>query len=1199
MKKPNLLLLLAIALTVSAFGQKNTILVKVINPNSYPTGGKGTSGVTTSNSNLNSIFTSMSISSYGPTYSAAYRVDAPASFAPLKNYYTILVDTLYDLDSLKSVFTNCSSCGFSEVNVARPMKKTYVPSDYSTLLSQDPSANWYLDKIKAQDAWNISKSDPNIKIAILDEGFDLTHQDFAGKIVYSDQSSYSANAHGTYVASLAACNTDDGLGMSAIGFNSSLMFYQYNYGNSILAAALDGADVINISIVGSDDPIPSEQLAINQAYAMGVFIVAGAGNGLNTSKDPDMLQYPASYDHVFSVTSVWSDDAHRWQGDPSGNTRATHQHNAAVDLCAPGYHIMHAIPANAYDWGDGTSFASPIVAGTVALIKSAFPCLSNDEIELILKESSDEIYSVLDNNKFLGKLGAGRLNAYEALKLAQSWSNNLVVTSNVFLNKSGNYSSITVKPGGSLSVSNSTLFMLPDAKITVEAGGKLLLIGSTIKSVPASPNPTCGAQMPYKWKGIVVEGSPSLPQNMTNQGYVSLSTSTIQDAMNAVSTVAKDVNGNTVWSKSGGGIIVGFNTTFRNNGRHLEFTSFHSKTTSGSEINNLSSFTGCRFYVDDNTILTYGNKKMITLWDVKGVRFNACMFKNDYNNSNNDKGTGILAIDASVIIQNNKSTGGGRSSFSNLEYGVDATFFPNSTKVLYLNNSDFISNRFGISLREGLGSSIYRSSFDLRNTTFPSSRPVGIQSVNSSVFKVSENSFLENLADVKNNAPTQTFATEVRNSDKTSGQVPFSGAQYTVNSHSNVPYGTQLEGNNGMLEISCNSYNNYYMAINLNPATFLVNPAKPNFGSCAGDPVDRNNIFNWGTAEYDIDIQNWVPNTSTPYLDYVIKDNVPFRPKTWRSHQVNLLKCNGNPTPVTLNSCIRLFEPEPKPNDGIFDNWDPTLKKGEYDLVKADIPNYPSENTPIDPDQYIKYLKLAQLRSEIIYRYSNLILFDDEGNHLPDLITFLTQDQTVQSKKTLVGVYYNNDMTSEARELLNVIANDNEENVGFINYYGLMLTLKESGRNIYEMTTSEISLINDIANGSSSVAVSAQGILNLVFDNRVTYDPMASQIAIEDYEGEGENGGGSNQNYSLTVSPNPSSRSSETTFNVSYDIHTNFTSASIQVTSLFGELMLETPITSVTGEVNLPTSSLPIGLNVVHLVVDGTIVSYKVLNLLP
>jgi len=133
---------------------------------------------------------------------------------------------------------------------------------------------------------------------------------------------------------------------------------------------------------------------------------------------PTELVYPSAYDIVFSVSSVDHNDSH----DNGGNT---HQHNSTVDLTAPGYNVpLTAAPGWAL-FGSGTSYASPIVAGTAGLIMSAYPGITPNEIKDLLQSTSTNIDS--QNPNYIGMLGSGRLNAGLAVKTALAnyyWSQN-------------------------------------------------------------------------------------------------------------------------------------------------------------------------------------------------------------------------------------------------------------------------------------------------------------------------------------------------------------------------------------------------------------------------------------------------------------------------------------------------------------------------------------------------------------------------------------------------------------------------------------------------------------------------------------------------------------------------------------------------------------------------------------------------------
>jgi subtilisin family serine protease len=145
----------------------------------------------------------------------------------------------------------------------------------------------------------------------------------------------------------------------------------------ILYATDHGATVINLSL-GGPGWVKIERDAVNYAAAHGVLVVASAGND-NTSI-PD---YPASYDHVISVAST-----------TSSNSRSSFSNfGQYIDVAAPGSAIYSTLYDNTYGALDGTSMASPQVAGVAALVRAAGHATTLDQINEALLCSSDDLGS--------------------------------------------------------------------------------------------------------------------------------------------------------------------------------------------------------------------------------------------------------------------------------------------------------------------------------------------------------------------------------------------------------------------------------------------------------------------------------------------------------------------------------------------------------------------------------------------------------------------------------------------------------------------------------------------------------------------------------------------------------------------------------------------------------------------------------------
>lgn len=291
-----------------------------------------------------------------------------------------------------------------------------IPDDYNMSFSPD----WALDKIKAIGAWEYSTGDTNVIIGISDGNFYTNHEDLIGEFVDNDQTNTSTYYnHGTAVAITAAGSTNNGVGKSSIGYKCRMNLAGMNY-NSALNLTYAGCRVLNISWTSGCWNNTYVQDIIDEIYDYGTIIIAAAGNG-GTCGGPSNLVYPAACDHVIAVSSTGIDDSH--EGVP-GQASSTHQHNSSVDICAPGYNVPLSIAPGVYLTGNGTSFAAPIVSGTVGLMVSLRPCLTFEEVELILKSSASQIDYL--NPDYIGGLGAGRLDAASALRMTSLMSCNPV-----------------------------------------------------------------------------------------------------------------------------------------------------------------------------------------------------------------------------------------------------------------------------------------------------------------------------------------------------------------------------------------------------------------------------------------------------------------------------------------------------------------------------------------------------------------------------------------------------------------------------------------------------------------------------------------------------------------------------------------------------------------------------------------------------
>jgi hypothetical protein len=296
------------------------------------------------------------------------------------------------------------------------------------ILSND---QWHLAKTDVFEAWDITMGSPDIKVAVIDSGIDQDHEDLIGQIVAQtdipegDGIAQDNMGHGTHVSGIiaaAANNAKGGAGVApGVGLIVVNIFYQNTEGDweantsdSITAinyAIGQGADVINMSFGGyGDDTLFRD--AINAAVAAGTVCVAAAGND-NTSQ----AHYPSDYDACISVVSTDYNDL-RSSFSNYGSTK---------DIAAPGSSIVSTYFDGGYAYMSGTSMASPVVAGVVALMLSANPALTVDEVKQILYSTAVDLGTAGKDDFYAN----GRVDAAQAVASAAA----LCRVSSVSLNK--------------------------------------------------------------------------------------------------------------------------------------------------------------------------------------------------------------------------------------------------------------------------------------------------------------------------------------------------------------------------------------------------------------------------------------------------------------------------------------------------------------------------------------------------------------------------------------------------------------------------------------------------------------------------------------------------------------------------------------------------------------------------------------------
>lgn len=294
--------------------------------------------------------------------------------------------------------------------------------------------------VDAPEAWNYQSLAGEVIVAVIDSGIRVTHEDLADNLWINDReiadngkdddrNGYiddihginalddnsdltDAMGHGTHIAGIIGATGNNGKGTVGVAWRVKLMTCKFldQFGDGSVSDAIQcldyarakGAHIVNISWVNSENS-SSLRSAFSRLRTAGILVAAAAGNG---SQDVDSIPvYPPNYglDNVITVTATTRTDALAGYANFGRNT---------VDLAAPGSDIYAPWRGGdqEYAYYNGTSMATPFVAGALALLQAQEPGSTYKQRIQRLLDTVDPIPALADKCQT-----GGRLNLHRAL----------------------------------------------------------------------------------------------------------------------------------------------------------------------------------------------------------------------------------------------------------------------------------------------------------------------------------------------------------------------------------------------------------------------------------------------------------------------------------------------------------------------------------------------------------------------------------------------------------------------------------------------------------------------------------------------------------------------------------------------------------------------------------------------------------------
>ncbi|MEO3798944.1 S8 family serine peptidase [Nonomuraea sp. B1E8] len=239
------------------------------------------------------------------------------------------------------------------------------------------SEPWAQKRLDIKNAWQLTRG-AGVRVAVVDSGADYHPQVQISKIIDETHTGHrDCVGHGTAVSGIIGARYVSGVPFHGVAPEAELvMIKQSNKTEGDIAkliSAIDDAvaakaEVINVSVRASDHS--GLRAAVQRALDKDIVVVAAAGN-VTGPDDEDVPAYPAAYEGVLSVGAA----------TPDGRRADLSNATTPVSVLGPGTDITAPWPGLGYKRDlKGTSFATPYVAGTAALVRSRFPQLTQEQV---------------------------------------------------------------------------------------------------------------------------------------------------------------------------------------------------------------------------------------------------------------------------------------------------------------------------------------------------------------------------------------------------------------------------------------------------------------------------------------------------------------------------------------------------------------------------------------------------------------------------------------------------------------------------------------------------------------------------------------------------------------------------------------------------------------------------------------------------